>query len=86
MSDALAGNENGIEPKFQLAIAIGGAASGTRVEVEVDGANLQIPTVDTQAVMSTSINFTAQGYDGVLSNNAYDIESTNDLTLRYISI
>jgi hypothetical protein len=76
----------GVEPKFRLQIEIGGRTNGTRIEVEANGANIQIPTIDAQAVMSTAINFTAQGTDSVLSNNLYDIENTNDLTVRYLSL
>ena len=47
---------------------------------------LQIPSIDAQAVMSTSINFTAQGYSNILADNAYDLENTNDLTIRYLSL
>lgn len=77
----------GVEPKFKLQIEIGGSASGTRVEVQLDGAMLQIPTIDAQAVMSTTINFTAQGSDSVqTATSGYDIENTNDLEVRYLSI
>jgi hypothetical protein len=76
----------GVEPKFKLQIEIGGATSGTRVEVEASGAMLQIPTVDAQAVMSTTINFTCQGTENTLANNVYDLENTNDLDIRYLSI
>lgn len=76
----------GVEPKFKLQIEIGGATSGTRVEVEASGAMLQIPTVETQAVMSTTINFMCQGTENTLSANAYDLENTNDLDIRYLSI
>lgn len=76
----------GVEPKFKLQIEIGGATSGTRVEVEASGAMLQIPTVDAQAVMSTTINFMCQGTENTLSANAYDLENTNDLDIRYLSI
>lgn len=76
----------GVEPKFKLQIEIGGATSGTRVEVEASGAMLQIPTVDAQAVMSTTINFMCQGTEGTLANNVYDLENTNDLDIRYLSI
>ena len=76
----------GVEPKFRLQIEIGGATSGTRVEVEASGAMLQIPTVDAQAVMSTTINFMCQGTEETLSNNRYDLENTNDLDIRYLSI
>jgi len=76
----------GVEPKFKLQIEIGGATSGTRIEVEASGAMLQIPTVDAQAVMSTTINFMCQGTEENLTNNAYDLENTNDLQIRYLSI
>ena len=89
LADLLAASATsaGVEPKFKLQIEIGGAANGIRVEVQADGAMLQIPTIDAQAVMSTSINFTAQGSDSVQSETAgYDIENTNDLTIRYLSL
>ena len=76
----------GVEPKFKLQIEIGGSTNGTRVEVEASGAMLQIPTVDAQAVMSTTINFMCQGTEENLGNNQYDLENTNDLQIRYLSI
>lgn len=77
----------GVEPKFQMIIAIGGAVSGTRVELQADGAMLQIPTIDAQAVMSTTINFTAQGTAALqTSTSGYDIENSNDLEVRYFSL
>jgi hypothetical protein len=89
LADLLAASATtaGVEPKFRLQVEIGGSANGTRVEVEASGAMLQIPTIDAQAVMSTSINFTAQGSDSVQSATAgYDIETTNDLVVRYLSL
>lgn len=84
---AAAATSAGIEPKFKLQIDIGGSSNGTRVEAEIMGALLQIPTIDAQAVMSTTINFTAQGTEYVLGAAAvYDLENTNDLTLRYVSL
>jgi len=76
----------GIEPKFRLQLEIGGASNGTRVEVESSGAMLQIPTIDAQAVMSTAINFTCQGTNSTLADNAYDITNVNELAIRYFSI
>lgn len=73
----------GVEPKFRLQLEIGGASNATRIEVEAAGAFLQIPTVDAQAVMSTTINFTAEGYSA--DKTGYDIENTNDLNIRYLS-
>lgn len=84
---AAASTTAGIEPKFFLQIAVGGSSNGTRVELEIGGAFLQIPTVNAQAVMATTINFVAQGTDSVQGANAnYDIENTNDLTIRYLSL
>lgn len=75
-----------VDPKFKLQVEIGGVAATTRIEVQMDGAMLQIPTVDAQAVMSTTINFTAQGSDSAQSATAgYDIENTNDLEIRYFA-
>lgn len=76
----------GIEPKFRLQLEIGGASNGTRIEVESSGAMLQIPTIDAQAVMSTAINFTCQGTNNNLADNAYDITNVNELAIRYFSI
>jgi hypothetical protein len=69
-------------------VAIGGASNTTRVETAIYGATLQIPTIDAQAVMSTTINFNAQGTDPSIvagANSAFDLASTNDLRIRYFS-
>jgi aryl carrier-like protein len=89
LSDLLAASATaaGTEPKFLMQIDIGGTTAGTRVEVEMPGAMLQIPTIDAQAVMSTTINFTAQGTDFVHSATAnYDLENANELNIRYLSL
>lgn len=90
LSDLLAASSTaaGVEPKFLLQIEIGGVTNGTRVEVQANGAMLQIPTIDAQAVMSTVINFNAQGSDAYMgqATTGYDIENTNDLTVRYLSL
>ena len=65
-------------------ISIGGASASTRVEVELPMAFLQIPTIDAAAVMSTTINFTAEGHSTDASGTGIDIESTNELEIRYI--
>lgn len=73
------------EPKYSLTIAIGGAANAIHVDVISNSCFLQIPTVDAQAVMSTTINFTAEAADYDLATPVYDIENTNELMLRYFS-
>lgn len=76
---------SGVEPKFRLQVEIGGSSNAVRVEFEARGAFLQIPTIDAQAVMSTTINFTAQGSSAQATTNTYDIENTNDVNIRYLS-
>ena len=72
------------EPKFKVQIEIGGSSALTRVEVLCDGAVLSVPTVDAQAVMSTTINFTAEGTEyQQTATSGYDIENTNDVRIRY---
>lgn len=72
------------ETKFALTVTIGGASNPNKVELYGTGAAVQIPTIDAQAVMSTSINFSLQGTDYVTGSSAnYDLENTNDLRIRY---
>lgn len=73
------------EPKFQLGLSIGGSANPVRVEMLINGANIQIPTVDAQAVLSTAINFTAQGVEDYKSAQTYNLELPNELRIRYFS-
>ncbi len=84
LTDATTNNVT--ETKYQLSLAIGGSSNATRVEVLVNGAAMQVPTVDAQAVVSTTINFTAQATDNVLGATAnYDLANTNDMRVRYFS-
>lgn len=79
MADLLAGSDTDVDPEFSLQLEMGGKASATRVELEMPAAVLTIPSVNTEQVISTTINFTAQGYTG----NAFDIGSSNELEVRY---
>ena len=88
--DMLASATTSAETKYSLSLAIGGKANATKVEVDIPGCMLQIPSIETSDVVSTTINFTAEGFDGSTSavgggTAAYDLEATNDLTLRYYS-
>lgn len=83
LADTLAASTS--ETKFRMQVEVGGATSATRLELEMDGCMLQIPTVNTGDVMSTQINFTAQGQDATIASNAYDLSATNDLAIRYFS-
>lgn len=84
------------ETKFYLEIQIGGINSVVKVELEMPAVTLQVPTVDVQDVVSTTINFVAQGSvlpSSVASDLAdastvsyYDIEASNDILVRYYSV
>ncbi|HEY9705416.1 MAG TPA: hypothetical protein V6C58_23465 [Allocoleopsis sp.] len=83
LAQILADSDTTSETKYKLDIDIGGSNNTNRVEVLINGASLQVPTVDAQAVMSTTINFTAQGTEALTANNTYDLENTNDIRVRY---
>ena len=83
LNDLLASAATAIDPKFALNVAIGGKNNTVRVELDMAGAMISIPTVDVQQVVSTTINFTAQGHD--VTNSTYDISTPNELVVRYYS-
>lgn len=88
LSDILTASTGGAtELKYQLLLSIGGASALTKVEALINGASLQIPTVDaSQDIVSTAIQFTAQGADAVQGANAnYDVSAVNDIRIRYFS-
>lgn len=79
LTDIVAGLTTTSETKFKLQIEVGGLTNPTRVEMLMDGCQLQVPTVDIQDVVSTTIGFTAQGYAGT----DYEISKTNNLRVTY---
>lgn len=79
LADMLAGSTTDVDPAFYVQVEVGGAANATRVEFEMPAAVLTIPTVATEQVISTTINFTAQGS----ATGAFDIGAANELEIRY---
>ncbi|NDG30295.1 hypothetical protein EB118_09520 [bacterium] len=67
------------DPEFYLQVEIGGSASQTKVELEMPGVVLTIPTVNAESVITTTVNFTAQG----TINNLFDILQNNEIVLKY---
>lgn len=59
---------------FALTIAVGGATNTPRVEIALPTAHLSIPSIDTQDVISTTIDFA-----GIPT----DLGSTNEATVKY---
>jgi hypothetical protein len=79
LADMLVDSTTDVDPEFYMQIEVGGGASATRVEFEMEGAVLTIPSVSTEQVVSTTINFTAQG----TASSAFDIGAANELQVRY---
>lgn len=86
LADLLAESVTNIEPMFALSINIGGG-SGNRVVLEMPAITLGIPTIDVQQVVSTAINFTAQGYipSATAANSVFDLSKPTDLAIRYFA-
>lgn len=79
LNDMLTASTTDVNPAYEIVIAMGGSTSATRVELELNSAVLQIPTVETEQVVSTTINFTAQSSTA----GAFDIAAANELEVRY---
>lgn len=80
LSDLLAGSATTVDPKFTINVQLGGpSTNATGVEIKLPAAMLQIPTINTEQVISTTINFTAQGFAGT----SYDITESNEATIVY---
>jgi hypothetical protein len=80
MADMLASSSTDVNPAFMLQVNVGGTGA-TRVEFEMPAAVLTIPSVSTEQVVSTTINFTAQGS----TTGAFDIGAANELEVRYFT-
>lgn len=85
LADMLAAASTTIEPMVALEIAIGGSANKVKVILDMPAATITIPSVDVQQVVSTMINFNAQGYvpSTVANGNVFDLSDTNDIAIRY---
>lgn len=85
LADMLAAASATIEPMASLAVSIGGGANTVKVVLDMPATVLQIPSVDVQQVVSTAINFTAEGYipSSTAEANVYDLTKTNDVAVRY---
>lgn len=85
LADMLAAASSAVEPMAALSITIGGATNATKVVLEMPAVTFSIPTVDVQQVVSTAINFTAEGYTPSATGdaNVFALDEVNDLTVRY---
>lgn len=81
LSDMLVGSASDVEPDFKIVLSIGGAntAGTNRILVTLPACVLTIPAINTEQVVSSTINFTAQGS----SNSAFAIDQNNEATVTY---
>lgn len=89
LSDLLAEATTTTEPMFSLSMNIGGTTStNPRVVLDMSAISLGIPTIDVAQVVSTTINFTAQGYspNAVSTSTAFDLTKASDLAVRYYGV
>lgn len=78
--DAMLDDSTNVEPAFALSVHIGGGSTTKpRVSLVMPSVVLQIPTINTEQVVSTAINFTAQG----LTSSAFDLEAKNEIEVQY---
>ena len=85
LKDMLAAASSSVEPMAALTIVVGGSTNSNKVELVMPSVTFSVPSVDVQQVVSTAINFTAQGYlpSGTANANTFDLSEANDLTVRY---
>ena len=78
MKTMLDNSATAVNPAFYMNISVGGTGT-TKVDFTMPAVVLTIPTVNAEQVVSTTINFTAQGYAGT----AFDIGAANELSITY---
>lgn len=82
LADMLTGSATDVEPDFQIELNIGGNSSAaTRVNLLLPACVLTIPAINTEQVVSSTINFTAQGYSG----SDFAIDQNNEAKITYFS-
>lgn len=87
LTDMLAGAATDVAPSHFVQLELGGATSSTRVEFELNNAVLKIPTVNIEQVVSTQLEFTAQGHSAVLSaSSTDDLAASNEMFVRYYGV
>lgn len=79
LSALLAGSTTDTAPGYEFTLSIGGGSNANKVVINLPAAVLTIPTINTEQVVSTNIDFTGHGFNG----SAYDIEATNEATITY---
>lgn len=79
LKDMLAASSASTENKFAAEISLGGATNTNKVVLTIPTAQLTIPAINSEQIIATSINMTAQG----ATSGAYDLEAKNELEVKY---
>jgi hypothetical protein len=85
LSAILADSATAADNKYSMILSMGGVSNATHVEFAFNGAMLQVPTIDVQDVISTTINFTGQSSTGAYPTGVYDITAANEIAIKYLS-
>jgi hypothetical protein len=79
LKDMLTASSSSTENKFAAEISLGGSTNATKVVLNIPTAQLTIPSITSEQIISTSITMTAQG----ATTGAYDLEAKNELEVKY---
>jgi hypothetical protein len=82
LSDLLTSSAIDDENQFNCSISLGGTANSNKVVLDMPFTMVGIPAISSEQVISTTINLMPQAG----STTAYDIENTNELTVKYYAI
>ena len=88
LNTLLAAANTTTEPKYRMSLEVGGKTSVNRLELEMPGVVLQIPSVNIADIVACTINFTAQSYDPAINANGpgtFDLSRTNELLVKYFA-
>jgi hypothetical protein len=85
LEDMLASSTTDVEPAYKLKVSMGNpdTSGKVRVVLELPAAVLTIPAINTEQVVSSTVNFTAQGYDD--ASDVFSICANNEATITYYS-
>jgi hypothetical protein len=78
MAALLTSADSDTDPAYYLKIVIGGS-NPTHVDLTMPAVMVSIPSVSTEQVVSTSLEFTAQGS----ASGVFDVGTANELTVEY---
>ena len=77
------------DPEFYLQVEIGGSSNTVRVELEMPGTVLSIPSINAESVITTTVNFSAQGSESIqkagsgVQTKQFNIVKDNEIKIKY---